>query len=230
MSKCKRCNIEVLDDSISCPLCNGVLELDKDLKEDEIFQSKSIMYPDVAPLTRKMRFVIKLVIFCSIVIEALLIIINYFTYNKVKWSAICGVGLLYGCVTLIHSFQTNASNRNKLMVQTIFIILTSVFLDLAIGYIGWAVDFAIPCTMILLDCAIIVLMILDTYDWQSYIMLQVFSFVLCLVMTILLLFTDIFHHPLLMLIADGTTLLLLIGTLLFGDKRATTELKRRFHV
>ena len=28
MSKCRRCNIDVLDHSLSCPLCNGVLEYD----------------------------------------------------------------------------------------------------------------------------------------------------------------------------------------------------------
>lgn len=60
MSKCRRCNIDVLDHSLSCPLCNGVLEYDpvKDPESEKDFldhsqetgeKSKSVMYPDVNP-------------------------------------------------------------------------------------------------------------------------------------------------------------------------------------
>ena len=55
MSKCRRCNIDVLDHSLSCPLCNGVLEYDpvKDPESEKDFldhsqetgeKSKSVMY------------------------------------------------------------------------------------------------------------------------------------------------------------------------------------------
>lgn len=39
MSKCRRCNIDVLDHSLSCPLCNGVLEYDpvKDPESEKTF-------------------------------------------------------------------------------------------------------------------------------------------------------------------------------------------------
>ena len=120
MSKCRRCNIDVLDHSLSCPLCNGVLEYDpeKDTESEKDFldhsqetgeKSKSVMYPDVEPAMRRMRFVIKLTIFCSIVIEGILILINYLTYSKVKWSALCGIGLAYACFSLIYSFRHNIS-------------------------------------------------------------------------------------------------------------------------
>ena len=39
-----------------------------------------------------------------------------------------------------------------------------------------------------------------------------------------------FKHDFFMIIADIMSALLLGGTLVFGDRPATTELKRRFHV
>ena len=38
MSKCRRCNIDVLDHSLSCPVCNGVLEYDpvKDPESEKV--------------------------------------------------------------------------------------------------------------------------------------------------------------------------------------------------
>ena len=206
MSKCRRCNIDVLDHSLSCPLCNGVLEYDpeKDTESEKDFldhsqetgeKSKSVMYPDVEPAMRRMRFVIKLTIFCSIVIEGILILINYLTYSKVKWSA-----------------------------------PVLVLIDYILGYTGWSIDFAIPCVIAMLDIAILVLMIINTSNWQSYILLQVYIIIICVILTILMLTGKFFKHDFFMIIADIMSALLLGGTLVFGDRPATTELKRRFHV
>ena len=211
MSKCRRCNIDVLDHSLSCPLCNGVLEYDpvKDPESEKDFldhsqetgeKSKSVMYPDITPAMRRMRFVIKLTIFCSIVVEGILILINYLTYSKVKWSALCGIGLAYACFSLIYSFRHNKSHRKKMLVQAIFIM------------------------------PVLVLMIINTENWQSYILLQVYIIIICVILTILMLTGKFFKHDFFMIIADIMSALLLGGTLVFGDRPATTELKRRFHV
>lgn len=166
MSKCRRCNIDVLDHSLSCPLCNGVLEYDpvKDPESEKDFldhsqgtgeKSKSVMYPDITPAMRRMRFVIKLTIFCSIVVEGVLILINYLTYSKVKWSALCGIGLAYACFSLIYSFRHNKSHRKKMLVQAIFIMPVLVLIDYILGYTGWSIDFAIPCVIAMLDLSLI---------------------------------------------------------------------------
>ena len=241
MSKCRRCNIDVLDHSLSCPLCNGVLEYDpvKDPESEKDFldhsqetgeKSKSVMYPDITPAMRRMRFVIKLTIFCSIVVEGILILINYLTYSKVKWSALCGIGLAYACFSLIYSFRHNKSHRKKMLVQAIFIMPVLILIDYILGYTGWSIDFAIPCVISMLDIAILVLMIINTTNWQSYILLQIYIIIICVILTILMLTGKFFKHDFFMIIADIMSALLLGGTLVFGDRPATTELKRRFHV
>ena len=193
-------------------------------------KSKSVMYPDITPAMRRMRFVIKLTIFCSIVVEGVLILINYLTYSKVKWSALCGIGLAYACFSLIYSFRHNKSHRKKMLVQAIFIMPVLVLVDYILGYTGWSIDFAIPCVIAMLDIAILVLMIINTENWQSYILLQVYIIIICVILTILMLTGKFFKHDFFMIIADVMSALLLGGTLVFGDRPATTELKRRFHV
>ncbi len=74
MSKCKRCNIDILDDTMVCPLCRGVVQLPDNYEEledfgmDEIdsYESKSRMYPDVTPVMKTIKLVIKCFIFFSI--------------------------------------------------------------------------------------------------------------------------------------------------------------------
>lgn len=227
MSKCKRCNINVLDYSLTCPLCNGVL--DQENEKIEHFDSKSVMYPDISPQIKKMKLIIKIIVFACVLIEPVLILINYLTYKKVKWSLITGVAMIYTCFTIIHFFRNHSSHRLQMMVQAFCIMLLSVLIDFFLGYTGWSMDYAIPCTIMALDVAIIVFMIFDRNNWQSYILLQVYAMAISLLISILI-FTDLFHWPLLMFIADAVTIISFGATLLFGDKRATTELKRRFRV
>jgi hypothetical protein len=239
MNRCKRCNIEVLDKSLSCPLCNGVLTIedensalsyDKEASNSDNDMSGSVMYPDIEPMMKRMRFVTRLVIFCSIVVEGILILINYLTYNKVKWSIICGVALVYGCFTFIYSVQHNTSHRTKLMTQILGTIIVVIAIDIILGYTGWSVNIALPCIIYFLDGTIVLYMILDRTNWQSYILLQIYSVLLCLISTLIMIFTELFYFKMLMLIADAASLILIGATIAFGDKRATTELKRRFHV
>jgi len=220
----------VLDETMVCPLCNGVIEVDEDKMQDsEQFISKSVMYPDVTPQVRKIKFIMKLVVFASVFISGVLILINYLTSWKVKWSLICCVGIIYMCFSAVYYYEHNASHRTKIMTESIAMIAGTVLLDFAIGYSGWSVNFAIPCNIMLLVAGIIAFMFIDIENWQSYILLETYVVVISGLASIML-FTKTITHPLLMIIADGVAVLLLVGTLVIGGRRATTELKRRFHV
>lgn len=234
MSRCNRCNIDILDETLSCPLCDGVLELNsKALPANDtdtgLYVSRSVMYPDITPSVRKIKFVFKLVIFCCILIECALIIINYLTSHTIDWSIICGVAMLYLCFSFIYSFKHNTSHRTKMMIHTLAVMICSVLIDFAIGYKGWSMNFALPCSVLVLDGAILVLIFVNSGNWQSYILLQVYAVILSIILCILSLF-QLYTFPLLVYISAGVSILFFVGTLIFGEKRATTELKRRFHV
>ena len=80
-----------------------------------------------------------------------------------------------------------------------------------------------------MDLAILILMITNRRNWQSYMMLQIFTMILS-GLGLGLLAVDIVVYPYVMLVAAAASLFLFLGTLIIGDKRARNELKRRFHV
>ena len=97
MKRCKSCQVEVLDETVTCPLCNRVLSDDgKTVKRER-------MYPD--PEEERMRlYGIKNIFFILLgMIAVLMGIINYITYNGFLWSAIVLASILYLMVTVSYS-------------------------------------------------------------------------------------------------------------------------------
>lgn len=261
MTKCNRCNIRILDDSLVCPLCRGVLDRteaiahsaiyhDKDKKDksgkeadaepdidmddigmDEIdmYQSRSVMYPDVKPATKKIRLVIKCFVFISVVVELVLVLINYLTYKGVKWSLICGAALVYLCFTVAYCVPRNTGHRTKIFAQMIGSIILAILIDCSLGYTGWSLNYVTPIAIMLFDVTILVFMIINSNNWQNYILLQVSMLLVSVVFGILAL-NGVVTSPLLTIIAVGISAIILIATVVFGDKTAITELSRRFRV
>ena len=103
MRRCKKCNVEILDEAVICPLCKSVLEQEKQLPQEDI----AVGYPTVKSNVKKLNFVVRLYSFLAIVTEVALIIINYLNYHGTWWSAITGVSILYFYITLKYSIQQN---------------------------------------------------------------------------------------------------------------------------
>lgn len=242
MNKCLRCKVNIMDDAVMCPLCRGVLaqeretadalqgdEEGKGRNEEERYHSRVLMYPNVYPAIRRMQFIKRLVIFSSVVLESILLLINYLTYNGIKWSLVTGVGLVYACFTLVYSFEQNKSLQKKLVVQLVFALGAFVLIDATVGYRGWSISLAIPSAVMAVELTVIILMLVNHKNWQNYILTQIVLFLISLIMVLLGLL-GITEANLLSIIAIAATGFLLLGTLVFGDKRAENELKRRFHM
>ncbi len=224
-----------------CPLCRGVVQKEPDVRQADSISveqedreryqhhSLSVSYPDIYPAIRRMQFVKKLSIFVAVLAECVLLLVNYLTYNGVKWSFVTGVGLAYACFTLMYSFEHNKSIQRKLLVQLVLAFAAFVLIDATIGYKGWSMTLAIPTAVMVVELTVIVLMIVNNKNWQNYILTSIALFLISIVMVVLSLF-GIIAFNLLSIIAAAATGLLVLGTLVFGDKRAENELRRRFHV
>ena len=80
-----------------------------------------------------------------------------------------------------------------------------------------------------MDAGILILMCINRRNWQSYMMWQIFM-ILCSVVPLVLYAVGIVTAPLFALLAFAFSAALFLGTLIIGDRRARTELRRRFHV
>lgn len=220
MSRCIQCNIEILDETERCPLCNSVLEKTIEVEN---------MYPNVRVKARRMMLLSRIYLFLSIVTEVILIGINYSIQSKTWWSLITGLCLFYGYMVIRFAILGKTGYKEKTLVLTIIAILVMVAIDFLIGYHGWSVNYVLPSGILFMDAAILLLMIVNRRNWQSYLMLQIFM-ILCSLISLIFYLTGIVTDPLLTMIAFAVSLFLFLGTVIIGDRKARVELKRRFHI
>ena len=221
MGRCRQCNVEILDHTQICPLCRCVVEQNKE---------SETMYPDIRLRVRKLNLAVRIFLFGAILTEVFFIYLNINYVRGIWWSAITGAGFAY--VYFIARFAVlndNAGYRSKFLALTFFGVLYVILIDFVIGYHGWSVNFVLPGGLLLVDLFIVILMFINRRNWQSYIMLELFMIVLSAVPLVLMWFhivTETFIGGL----AFAVSILLFAGTLIIGDRRARSELKRRFHV
>lgn len=220
MSRCKQCNVEILDETERCPLCHSVLEKTVEVEN---------MYPNVRTMTRRLALLSRIYLFVAILVEALLIYLNVLSDSEMFWSAIPGLAMLYGYLVLRYAILGESGYKGKIIVLTLIAILMVVAIDFVVGYRGWSVNYALPSAILLVDAGILVLMCINRRNWQSYMMWQIFM-ILCSVVPLVLYAVGIVTAPILALLAFAFSTALFLGTLIIGDRRARTELRRRFHV
>ena len=104
MSKCKQCNIEILDETERCPLCKAVLEKTIEVEN---------MYPNVRMTTRRLMLISHIYLFCAIIVEALLVYVNVAYEFQIFWSAISGLALFYGYMLLRYAILGKSGYQSK---------------------------------------------------------------------------------------------------------------------
>mgnify|MGYP000627024587 CR=1 FL=1 len=160
MSRCKQCNIEVLDETERCPLCHSVLEPTIEVEN---------MYPDVKIKTRRMMLLSRIYLFVAIVAEAVLVAVNHYGDFETAWSLVTGLIFFYGYLVVRFAIlgKTGYIANNVLIFNCHIDIDCNRFVN---GYRGWSVRYVFPAAIILVDIGILVLMCVNRRNWQSYIM------------------------------------------------------------
>lgn len=220
MSRCRQCNIEVLDETQRCPLCGTVLEPTVEVEN---------MYPDIRLKSRKLVFISRLYLFVSIAIEMLLVNICMLSEVQSLVYIISGLVLLFGYIVIRYAILGTSGYIAKTVVLTSIAVIMLVAIDFSVGYNGWSVNYAFPAGILLIDVGTLVLMAVNNKNWQSYLMLQIFM-VLCSIVAIILNLVHIVTNPIVSIVALNVSVILLLGTIIIGGRRARVELKRRFHI
>ncbi len=222
--RCMRCKINIVDDTLECPLCHGVLDGESDA---EI--GLSVTYPNVAETMKLAILVIRIVIFASIIVFAAAMIVNYITFDGVYWSAIVGVGLFMGCLTLVLLLKERKSLQRNIQIQMWMVIIFSIFMDYLMDFRGWSLGYAIPITVVSIDIGVIIFMIIRISGWQAFIMTEIVTFLIS-VITLVLMIKGVTDITLFAMIAVGFTGLVLLGTVMLGQRMISDEIQRRFQV
>lgn len=220
MSKCRQCNIEVLDEAAHCPLCQSALEYTIELEN---------MYPDIRVRTRKLVMFSRIYLFLAIAVEIVLINVSLvFDWSSIVY-LISGMVFFYGYMVIRYAILGKSGYIAKTVVLTALALAMLVAVDFFVGYNGWSVNYVLPSGILLIDVGILVLMIINRKNWQSYMMLEIFM-VLCSGAVLLLYVFGAVTSPAVSVVAFNVSLILFLGTVIIGGRRARVELKRRFHI
>lgn len=220
MSKCKNCNINIMDDTDHCPLCNQVIE-----KSAEGVNK----YPNLSQISRKLRHACNIILFLSIMLGSLLMHVDYKTGDHMLWSLVVVLILFYLNTIMRLTVAGKSGYQFKTVSTTILGILFLFGVDYLTGNHGWALSYVLPAAIIVVDVAILILMMVNHRNWQSYLMIQLIMILISLVPVILVL-CDIITNPYVVMVANMASVFLFLGTLIIGDRKAREELKRRFHI
>lgn len=220
MSRCIHCQVRVKDETEHCPLCHTVLE-----KEGE----GETTYPDVYTKNKRINFVFRLSLFLDIIIMVACIGVNIIWTPQLWWSVIVSAALIYSLWMLYIFSKADSGYRLRILSgvagAVIFVILT----DYVLGYRGWSIDYVLPAAIIVIDVTLLLLMLINRRNWQSYLILQL-AMILVGLIPLIMVKVRMIYHPLLSEIAFGASVLLFLGTFILGGRTAANELKRRFHI
>ena len=220
MSKCNRCGVEILDETERCPLCDSALEKTEESEN---------MYPDVGVKRKRFALISRIYLFCAIVAETILVSINIKVESQIWWCGITGLALFY--VYLLFRFAILGQSGYKIKVMVLLLISLSMFvgIDFIVGYNGWSLNYAMPAGILVVDAAILILMMINHKNFQTYIMWQLLM-ILCSLIPFILSCVEIINHPEMTWISLLASTFLFLGTLIIGDRKARVELRRRFHI
>lgn len=221
MSYCKNCKFTIQDDTSVCLFCGRVLTKDED--------EPTTAYPAIYQKTRIMKRVIMIITFVLLLVQALLMVLNYYLDKQGRWSWITGAAILYGIIFLQYTLLHKQSYIRKLFVQMILTILLLLAIDAVLGFQGWSLEYGLPCILLVLDLVVLLGMIIDRNNWVHYMTLQIVALVLSGA-NMLLYLTHVTKNTLLAWIGLFVTVVLFGGTMLAGYRKAKSELRRCFYI
>lgn len=209
-----------MDETECCPLCKSILEQTEELEN---------MYPDVRIRMRRLKLFSRIYLFCAILAEAALFCVNLLTESQIWWSAITGLAFLYFYMVLRYAILGKSGYKSKVTVLVILSILIAVVIDFVLGYRGWSVDYVLPVGILVVDAVVLICMIGNRRNWQSYMMWQILM-ILCSLIPMGLYIKELEQNPYMAFLSLAVSVTIFLGTIIIGDRRARMELVRRFHI
>ncbi len=187
-----------------------------------------MLYPKIFNI-EKGKKIKGILLIISIIISAILVIINYSTGFDNKWSFICIVGILYIWVTTLYSLKRNVNIASHVMLQMICISVLTLLIDYILKYEGWSITFAIPIMITISNITLTVLTIASRKKYIKYAIYQLMIFVLSLIPLILMKY-GVQYNNIPTIISSSVATFTLLLTLLLCGKDVIRDIVRRFHI
>lgn len=223
--RCSKCNVRVLDARGICPLCGMVLE--EESKESEPVSG----YPDVVHRLKKRDRALRIVLILLVGAGFICGLVNYLTYDRLAypWAVIAIGAAVYGFYSLWDLLGHDGDHLRRIYHQVFAVTALLVFLDYMTKSHGIVMGYGIPVMVFVMVAAMLLCICINRRNWPIYMGIQLLTAVYGLVGFVLAA-TGVTGMKILNLVAFAVAVIVWFATILLGDRRASNELKRKFHV
>lgn len=222
MNKCKQCNVYITDDVKVCPLCNGALENTGSGKSAK-------KYPNVHHKRKKLSLFLRIFLASAIVVETILVTINYYLGHETWWSFFVGLCLAYAYFLMRFALAQSGSGRWRTVAGTLLTAMLIIAMDIGTGYDTWSTNYVLPIALGILNTLSIVLIFTKRNQWQSFMVVQL-TLIAITALSLILIPLGIITKPIVIVIVLIYTVLTFVSTVIIGGSKALTELRHRFHI
>lgn len=223
MKYCKHCRVKVDSSENYCPLCYNYL--DEGEQEPNCFE-----YYMGRDKNKKRKannfFLLKLFLYVSICISVVCFTVNYFTEPHMMWAPVVFVSILYLWILIGHTIISKRSPFEKIFFQFIGLILLLISLE-RLSMSEWFLNYVLP-SILLAASSVMALISLISKRKNSLVSTFFVYYVLLEIVSIVLLFIDVYHT--LYLIHAVYNGLLLLGTLIFAYRILRADIAKKAHL
>ena len=221
---CEKCGVVLLDPMTKCPLCHCTISSGSDETDDKL----EPLYPLAKRKSRRGQNALWIYTIAAIAAFVLLLSVNIRLRHDLWWTILIGFLMVYGYITLFFSLRKQIGHQPKMMLLSLLAVLLVLFIDFSTGFHGWSLNYVYPGLLAFIDLAIVILMLVNKRNWQSYIIMQLWVVILACAPFILYIFGLVDHLQVSWIIL-GSVILVFVATLIIGGSRARSEMARRFH-
>ncbi len=224
MKKCPKCEVSILNDRLTCPLCHSVLLVEKD---NASYQG----YPRYIVPVEKNHLLKKMILFFGIISIIISIVINYLTFNNLNpsyWSSIVVSGVLLGLVVALVTILSNLPITLKVISPMLFVELLSFTIEVNVNKY-WSFNYLVPFMAIAFLITIFILHLTLKIKGKELIFdLIIFDVIAIIVSFVFLIHKIEISWPYMILLAFSVIMLLVI--FFFFGKSLKEEFAKKMHL
>ena len=171
----------------------------------------------------------RILFFIAVVVSLLAAYVNFEYAKRPLWSVVVIYAVFFIFFTFCRFINERYQVFTKISLTVFWGLIYTVVIDAVFGFTRWSINYVLPGAIFLIDVVLIILMIVDHRNFQSYMVFEIVMIVVGLIPIILML-TDVVTSDAVCQAAFLSSVILFLGTLILGGRAAWTELQRRFHL
>ena len=219
MTRCNKCNVEIITDTNTCPLCSCPV----------INTGGNNVYPLIENTYKHHHLLIKLLLFCSLIAVFVCFFINFAISKKISWAWFVSAGIASFWITLMTALRGRKHFMRMLFGEMMVIIFISIAWDYMTGFRMWSINYCLPFLCSIYMISILIMRLFRKKLAKDFIFYATINSLIGLIPGVLILFNKVnVLWP--SYISVILSIVILVFLLVFNKRQVANELERSFHI